>query len=200
MNKNVRIQMTADEKMAQDIIGNNSINFTMSENIDEMIKKEKINKFNDQVDKYAEDLQSHVDGLQKVAEELGANMELIEIKPLFNKILIKPFSQNPFQRIVVDKKSNIVIDTGGLSPEHFNQDNGKQEKDEQMIIVGAVQEVGPDVKYLIPGDVIMYYKGSAMPVPFYKQGLWCLAETQVITVVNEGLETRFNKLKENGRN
>lgn len=201
MSKNVRLQMTSEEKMAQDILGTSGINFNMSEGkIEDLIKRDKQNKFNEQVDKYTEELKSHVDGLQKVAEDMGANMELIEIKPLFNKILIKPFEQNPFQRIVIDKKSNLVIDTGGLAPEHFNQDNGKQEKDEQMIIVGAVQEVGPDVKYLVPGDIIMYYKGSAMPVPFYKQGFWCLSETQVITVVNEGLEERFNKTKENGRN
>ena len=199
MNKQ-RIVMTNEEKMAQDLIGANSVNFNMSEgNIEDIFRKDKTRKFNDQVDKYTEELRQHVDGLQKVAEDMGANMELIEIKPLFNKILIKPFEQNPFQKIVIDERSNLVIDTGGLAPEHFNQDKGIQEKDEQMIIVGAIQEVGPDVKYLIPGDIVMYYKGSAMPVPFYKQGLWCLTETQVITVVNEGLETRFNEIR-NGRN
>ena len=200
MAKNVRMQMTNDEKMAHDLIGQNSVNFNMSEgNIDDILRRDKTNKFNEQVDKYTEELKSHVDGLQKVAEDMGANMELIEIKPLFNKILIKPFEQNPFQRIVVDSKSNLVIDTGGLAPEHFNTNTGKQEKDDQQIVVGAVQEVGPDVKYLIPGDIVMYYKGSAMPVPFYKQGLWCMNETQVITVINEGLEKRFNILKD-GRN
>lgn len=69
-----------------------------------------------------------------------------------------------------------------------------------MIITGAIQEVGPEVKYLQVGDVIMYRKETAMPVPFYKQGLMCIAENQVIAVVNEGLEKRFNKIKEDGRN
>lgn len=200
MAKNVRMQMTADEKMAYDLIGQNSINFNMAEGkIEDMLKRDKSNKFNEQVDKYTEELQAHVNKLQTAVEQVGVNMELLEIKPLFNKILIKPFEQNPFQKIVIDSKTNIVTDMGGMAPEHFNTNTGKQEKDEQQIIVGAVQEIGPDVKYLVPGDVIMYYKGSAMPVPFYKQGLWCMNETQVITVVNEGLEERFKSLKD-GRN
>lgn len=194
--------MTEEEKMAQNIVGlnNDNLQFNMSsgEKIEDMLQREKSRKFNEQVDKYAEELKSHVDGLQQVAENMGADMSLIEIKPLFNKILIKPFAQNPFQRIVIDKKSNIVIDTGGLPPEHFDTNKGTQEKDEQNIIVGAIQEVGPDVKYLIPGDIVMYFKGSAMPVPFYKQGFWCMSETQVIAVVNESLEKRFNGIKNGG--
>lgn len=190
-------RMTDDEKMVQDLIGDNSINFNMSEGkIEDIFKREKARKFNEQVDKYAEELNSHVNNLQDVAEQLGANMEEIEIKPMFNRILIKPFAQNPFQRIVVDEKSNLVLDTGGLAPEYFNQDSGKQEKSEQMIITGAVQEVGPEVKYIVPGDVIMYRKETAMPVPFYKQGFMCLAENQIIAVVNEGLEKRFKMIKD----
>lgn len=201
MAKQQRVFMTEQEKMAQDMVGQNSVNFNMSEgNIEDIFQREKSKKFNEQVDKYAEELTEHVKNLQDVAERLGANMEEVEIKPMFNRILIKPFSQNPFQRIVIDTKSNLVIDTGGLAPEHFNQDSGKQEKDEQMIITGAIQEVGPEVKYLQVGDVIMYRKETAMPVPFYKQGLMCIAENQVIAVVNEGLEKRFNKIKEDGRN
>ena len=192
-----RMFMTESEKMAQNILKDTGVNFNMSEGkIEDILQREKSKKFNEQVDKYAEELEQHVSNLQDVAENLGVNMESIEIKPMFNRILIKPFSQNPFQRIVIDEKSKLIVDTGGLAPEHFNQDNGKQEKDEQYIIVGAVQEVGPEVKYLIPGDVVMYRKETAMPVPFYKQGFMCLAENQIIAVVNEGLEKRFK----DGRN
>ena len=192
-----RMFMTESEKMAQNILKDTGVNFNMSEGkIEDILQREKSKKFNEQVDKYAEELEQHVTNLQDVAENLGVNMESIEIKPMFNRILIKPFSQNPFQRIVIDEKSKLIVDTGGLAPEHFNQDNGKQEKDEQYIIVGAVQEVGPEVKYLIPGDVVMYRKETAMPVPFYKQGFMCLAENQIIAVINEGLEKRFK----DGRN
>ena len=188
-----RVIMTQDEKMAQDILGTDGINFNMAENkIEDLFEKENIRKFNSQVDEYAERLEKHVEGLKEVADNLG-NISKVEIKPMFNRILITPFKQNPFQRIKIE--NGIITDLGGLTPQFKNMDNGRIEEMEQMIITGAVQEVGPEVKYIVPGDVIMYRKETAMPVPFFKQGLMCIAETQVIAVVNEGLETRFNEIK-----
>lgn len=188
-----RVIMTQDEKMAQDILGTDGINFNMAENkIEDLFEKENIRKFNSQVDEYAERLEKHVEGLKEVADNLG-NISKVEIKPMFNRILITPFKQNPFQRIKIE--NGIITDLGGLAPQFKNMDNGRIEEMEQMIITGAVQEVGPEVKYIVPGDVIMYRKETAMPVPFFKQGLMCIAETQVIAVVNEGLETRFNEIK-----
>ena len=185
--------MTQDEKMAQNIFGTDGINFHMQEdNISDLYEKEKARKFNDQVDEYADRFEKHVEDLKQAAEDLG-DIENIEIKPMFNRILISPFKQNPFQRIKVE--NGIITDMGGLAPQFKNMDNGRIEEMEQMIITGTVQEVGPEVKYIVPGDVVMYRKETAMPVPFFKQGLMCLAETQIIAVVNEGLETRFNNIK-----
>lgn len=199
MGKNSRMLLTEEEKLAQNLVGFDGTITNMGENkIEDMFEKERARKFNDQVDAYADRLEKHVNELQQTSENLGVNMELIEIKPMFNRILIKPFKQNPFQRIRYNE-SGLIIDTGGLAPEFKNMDNGRIEEMEQMIITGAVQEVGPEVKYIVPGDVIMYRKETAMPVPFYKQGLMCIAETQVVAVINEGLEQRFNNIKENGR-
>lgn len=197
MANNKRVIMTQEEKMAQDILGTDGINFNMGENkIEDLFEKENARKFNNQVDNYAERIEKHVETLKESAENLG-NIENVEIKPMFNRILITPFKQNPFQRIKIE--NGIITDMGGLAPEFKNMDNGRIEEMEQMIITGAVQEVGPEVKYIVPGDVIMYRKETAMPVPFFKQGLMCIAETQVIAVVNEELEKRFNEIKY-GRN
>lgn len=191
-----RMIMTQDEKMAQDILGTDGITFHMGENkIENIFEKEKVNKFNEQIDSYANRLENHVEGLKEAADKLG-DISNVEIKPMFNRLLITPFKQNPFQRIKYE--NGIITDLGGLNPQYHNNDTGKIEEMEQMIITGAVQEVGPEVKYIVPGDVVMYRKETAMPVPFFKQGLMCLAETQIIAVVNEGLEKRFNEIK-NGK-
>ena len=188
-----RMIMTQEEKMAQDILGTDGINFHMGENkIENLFEREKARKFNEQVDNYADRLEKHVGDLKESSQSLG-NIENIEIKPMFNRILITPLKQNPFQRIKIE--NGIITDLGGMAPEFKNMDNGQIEQMEQMIIVGVVQEVGPEVKYILPGDAIMYRKESAMPVPFFKQGMMCIAETQVISVVNEGLESRFNAIK-----
>ena len=186
--------MTNEEKVAQDMIGTQGVNFNMAEGtINEIIEKENARKFNSELDKYSEKITNYVNELQESAANLSSDPNLIEIKPLYNKALIKPFEHNPFQQIKVDKKTGLIVDLGGFeSSIHKSQDTGKFEEEEQMILVGAVQEVGPDCKYVQPGDVVFYMKGSGAPVPFFKQGFWCLPETCFMAVVNEGLEKRFN--------
>ena len=180
MGKNVRLNLTEKEKLAQSIVGLESeglrVNMSEEPTIEEMIDREKAAKFNDQVDEYIE------------------NMNSIEIKPMFGRILIKPFAQNPFQKIK-RSDSGIIIDTGGMVPTYKSNDTGEWEEEKQFIITGTVVDCGPDVKYLSQGDVVFYRVDTAVPVPFFKQGLVSLSENQIVAVVNEGLTDRFNKRK-----
>ena len=52
-----------------------------------------------------------------------------------------------------------------------------------------------DFELIKEGDVIFYRIDTAVPVPFFKQGFVSLAESQIIAVVNEGLQDRFNNIK-----
>lgn len=199
--KNVRLGLTENEKLAQQVVGLNTehANFHMAEgSISEIIQKEKTNKFNDQVDEYVEKLKTHTEALKDSTEKLGYDITKLEIKPMFNRVLITLFDKNPFQKITMSK-SGLITDMGGLNPTYKNTDSGQIEEAEQIIIVGVVQEVGPDVKYTKVGDTVFIDKNSTRPVPFYKQGFHCLSEQQIIAVVNEGLEDRFEKIKEDGR-
>lgn len=200
--KDVRLGLTENEKIAQNIVGleSDSLSFHMgSENrIENIIENEKKNRFNDQVDEYVKRLNDHTQSLRKSTEELGYDITKLEIKPTFNRILVTLFETNPFQKLTVD--NGIITDMGGLAPTYKNTDSGEIEEAKQMILVGVVQEVGPDVKYIRVGDTIFMDRCSARPVPFYKQGLHCLSEQQVIAIVNESLESRFKEIKENGGN
>lgn len=196
--KDVRLGLTENERIAQNIVGLNtdSLNFNMSEgNIGDIIQREKQNKFNGMVDEYVDKLNAHTEALRRSTEQLGYDITKLEIKPTFNRILITLFEKNPFQKITVNK-SGIITDTGGLNPTYKNTDSGEIEEAKQMIIVGVIQEVGPDVKYAKVGDTVFVDRDSARPVPFYKQGLHCISEQQVIAIVNEGLENRFEKIRE----
>lgn len=195
--KDVRTKLTENEKIAQSIIGleTNGVNFNMAEgSIDEILEREKTNKFNDSVDAYVDRLSSHTKALRESTEKLGYDVTKLEIKPTFGRILITLFDKNPFQRITTTK-SGIITDLGGLNPTYKNTDSGEVEEAEQIIIVGVVQEVGPDVKYIQPGDTVFLDKSSVRPIPFFRQGLHCIGEQQVIAVVNEGLEDRFKEVK-----
>ena len=200
--KDVRLGLTENEKIAQEIVGmeSDSLNFHMSDSdrIENIIENEKRSKFNDKVDEYVDRLNEHTKALRETTEKLGYDISKLEIKPTFNRLLVTIFDKNPFQKVTV--KGGIIVDMGGLAPTYKNTDSGEIEEAQQMILVGVVQEVGPDVKYIKVGDTIFMDRNSARPVPFYKQGLHCLSEQQVIAIVNEGLESRFEEIKENGGN
>lgn len=194
--KDVRIFSTNNEKLAQEARGvNDSLVFNMSENtVDNLIQKEKASKFNSEVEQYNEQLEKNNKDFEESKDKVNYNIEKAEIKPMFNRVLVQQFKVNPFQRMEV--KGGIIVDTGGYNPHtQFNQQSGKYEEQDQFIVTGCVIEVGPETKYLKEGDVIYFRKDTAVPVPFFKQGFVSLGESQIIAVVNEGLQDRFNKIK-----
>ena len=195
--KDVRLYSTENEKIARELLGTDS-NFTsvnMKENsLDSLIKKEKASKFNSEVEKYNEKLEQNNKDFKESQDKVEYDISKAEIKPMFSRILVQPFKVNPFQKIKV--KNGLIIDTGGYTPHtQLNEQTGRYEEQKQFIVTGCVVEVGPEVKYLKEGDVIFYRVDTAVPVPFFKQGFVSLAESQIIAVVNEGLQDRFNNIK-----
>ena len=195
--KDVRLYSTENEKIAKELLGTDS-NFTsvnMKENsLDSLIKKEKARKFNSEVEKYNEKLEQNNKDFEESQNKVEYDISKAEIKPMFSRILVQPFKVNPFQKIKVE--NGLIIDTGGYTPHtQLNEQTGRYEEQKQFIVTGCVVEVGPEVKYLKEGDVIFYRIDTAVPVPFFKQGFVSLAESQIIAVVNEGLQDRFNNIK-----
>jgi len=189
--------LSENEKLALRMAGESTSRImTMDgKTADDVIEERNVRKFNDQVDRYVEKFEKHSTNLEEFANKINDNVENIEIMPIGSYLLVKPFSENPFQRIVKDSKSGLILDLGGQKPEYKNTDNGQIEEEESFIIVAVVQEAGPECKYIKPGDTIMYTKPSAVPVPFYKQGLALVNEMRALVVINEGLTKRFNELK-----
>ena len=195
--KDVRLYSTENEKIAKELLGIDS-NFTsvnMKENsLDSLIKKEKARKFNSEVEKYNEKLEQNNKDFEESQDKVEYDISKAEIKPMFSRILVQPFKVNPFQKMKVENR--LIIDAGGYTPHtQLNEQTGRYEEQKQFIVTGCVIEVGPEVKYLKEGDVIFYRVDTAVPVPFFKQGFVSLAESQIIAVVNEGLQDRFNNIK-----
>lgn len=193
--KNVRLNLTENEKIAQAATGlGDHLKFNMQENnIDTIINKEKANKFNSQVDAYKEALEENNKKTKQAQNEVQYDIEKAELKPMFSRIIVKPLAHNPFQK--VQMQGPLIVDAGGYTPHaELNPISGKYEEQKEFIVTGCVIEVGPETKYLKEGDIIYYRRDTVVPVPFFKQGLVSLAENQVIAVVNEGLTERFNNV------
>lgn len=195
--KEPRIKMTENEQIAANVLGldSNYTSINMGErSIDNMIQREKANKFNNEVEKYNAQLEENQKTFEEAQSQVAYDINRAEIKPMFARLIIKPFKVNPFQKMEV--KGSIIVDAGGYTPHaELNPMTGKYEEQKQFIITGYVVEVGPEVKYLQEGDVVYYRVDTAVPVPFLKQGLVSINENQVIAVINEGLIERFNSIK-----
>ena len=192
-----RIKTTNDEKLMQNALGvdvDRAV-FNMSESdINTILDKEKSRKFNNELEKYQDKLESNNRTLEETQQQLSYDINKAEIKPMFSRVLVKPFKVNPFQQMKIE--NGIIVDAGGYTPHlDLNPVTGKYEEQKELIVTGCVVEIGPDVKYLQEGDIIYYRVDTSVPVPFLKQGLVSLDEKQIIAVINEGLNERFNGRK-----
>jgi hypothetical protein len=189
--------LSENEKIAMRIAGESTSRVTTLDGrtADDIIEERNVKNFNAEVDKFTEKIDKQFTDVQEFADKINSNAANIEIMPIGNYLLVKQFDDNPFQRIVRDSKSGLILDMGGMAPQYKNTDNGQIEEEEQFIKVGVIQEVGPEVKWCQPDDTIFFTKNSAVPVPFYKQNLQLVCENRVLAVVNEGLTERFNKSK-----
>lgn len=194
--KNERMNLTNNEKLA--FINADGRDYTShnmaGDSVDALVQKEKARKFNNELEQFQEDMNKRNNEVKEAQEKIGYDINEAEIKPLFKRILIKPFKQNPFQQMKVE--NGIITNAGGYTPHaQLNPLTGRYEEQEQFIRTGCVVEVGPETRYLKEGDVIYYRKDTVVPVPFIDWGLVSLDENQVIAVVNVGLAERFNKIK-----
>ena len=191
MNKD-RAIFNQNEKLAMTINGFESggMHFNVNEKqADDLVKNEAISKFNTQVDEYVNRFEEHAKALEKAVEEFTMSSKA-EIRPIGNYIIIKPFAENPFQRI--KKVGGLIIDLGGQKPQYKNNDNGEIEEEENITKSGVIVEVGPECKWAQIGDCVFYPRTSIIPVPFYKQGLELVNEARLIAIVNDNLTERFN--------
>lgn len=191
--KDVRVNLTENEKLARVNSGleSEAKHFYMNnQRADEILEREARTKFNEKVDEYIEKFDKHSEALQEYTKEIADNAANLEIMPIGNNILIKPFAENPFQKIQVSD-SGLIVDLGGQAPTYKSNETGEYEEEEQFIHVGTVLEAGTDCKFIQEGDTVMWTKTSEIPVPFFKQGLVLVNENRIIVVINEGLKARF---------
>lgn len=191
----MRNELSDNEKIARAISGIDSGATFMNvddRSLDKMIDDEKRAKWNEGVAKIEDKFKDHENKLQEAADEYAKNLDGVQIMPIGNYVIVRPFAENPFQKVEVDSKTGLILSTGGLIPEYKRNDSGEYEEAEQRIKVGVVIQNGPDCKWLKNGDTIMWDIHSEVVVPFYNFGFRLVNETRAICVINDDLNKRFN--------
>lgn len=198
---NLKNELSSKEKFSRTVMGvDTEASFNANDAVEaDMVKAEKVAKFNEQVDAMENKLNSYMKSVEEQSINLAQELEGVDILPMFNYALIRPFEHNPFQRIKVE--SGIIVDAGGLAPEYKNQENGNIEEEKELVKVGMVVETGHTCQFLKPGDLVFYNDMmSAVNVPFYRLGLVAVNEQRIIAVVNSDLAKRKADLLNNGNN
>ena len=73
-----------------------------------------------------------------------------EIMPLYNNVILRPYSENPY--VSMQSKDGLL-----LTDDQFDsQDSGETEKRDLLIGCAQVIEIGPECKYLQVGDDVFY--------------------------------------------
>lgn len=194
--QSLELHNVEEVKVAQQVVGleSGAQHFVLnsSEDVEERMKRDAAVKFNDAVDEYTSKMDNYIKDVEDKAKSIAENMNGLEIMPVFNYLIVRPYDQNPYQKIKVTS-TGLIYDLGGHKPEFKNPDNGQFEEEESFIVVGKVIEVGPETKYVREGDDVFFTKPSQTPIPFFKMGLVYVSEQRVLAVVNEKLRQRFLK-------
>lgn len=190
----MRSQLSEVEKLAREIspVDSGAIYVNLNEKtLDERIEDHQREKWNDAVEKIQTKFADHEQKLQEAADEYAKNLNGVQIAPIGNYVIVRPFKENPFQKVQVSP-SGLIISTGGMTPEYKSNESGEYVEAENPIRVGVVIEVGPECKWLKSGDTIMWTVMSEVCIPFYNFGFKLVNETRALCVINDDLKERFN--------
>lgn len=187
-----KIYLNSNEKLARSVTGLETAakHFVVNgESADKVFKREAVSKFNTKVSEYSEKVNKYETLVKECQEGLSSDLNNLQMKPLGNYVIVKPYATNPFQQI---KKtdSGIILDLGGMAPEIKSNETGEYEEEELYVKTGVVIEAAPECKYVRVGDTIFWTKPSEVMIPFFKQGLMLVNETRILAIINSDLDSR----------
>lgn len=186
--RDVNLTPTSNEKVSTAISSEEAKSFVVSKNtIENSTILENVTKQNEDVNEYLDNLDSYNE--QLASEQEDFDLSTLEMKPLYEGIIIKPYITNPFQRI--KKEGGLIVDLGGKSPQYKSHEDGQIHEEEAFIKVGKVVEVGTKCTYTKIGDIVMWRKPSETMIPFYRQGFVLVNEHSLMAIFNSELTKRF---------
>ena len=174
--------------------GESAVGFAGAKSLDDATREKAIEVFNENFDKKKTIVQEQIDRELEEAKRMTEKMDSMEIVPLSTYVLVRPYANNPFEKLVEEGGILIAKPNG----EFDNPDTGEKDTEYNLSVQADVIEVGPACKYVKEGDIVYYRRACGVPIPFFRQGFEVVAEQQIHVVINEGIKERFAKLKENG--
>ena len=151
--------------------------------IEEAVKKQKEEKELEEAGKVLVELQ------KAKQEEILSKLETLEMLPVGVNLIILPYPENPYKKFI---EGNIIVDTSSI---FLNPDTGEMDKNELLVKAAKVIEVGPDCKYVRPGDDVFYPTRVTSPIPFMSMGYLLINEPNIVTFIGQNLKERIKNGK-----
>ena len=151
-------------------------------------KRDVIKSFNDATIESSKKFTSYIDKEIEKSKKIKEDAENLEIMPTNGNILIRIYGKNPWEHIKTTESGLIIPMYNGS---YVSKESGEIETEVLAVKHGEVIEVGPDVRYVKPGDDIIFRNNTQLPTPFLGQSLWVVSQNNVVVVINEGLKNRF---------
>lgn len=108
------------------------------------------------------------------------------VQPNGYTVIFTKYERNPYRQSA-RSASGLILDTGYDSHEYeFSHETGQMERNDLGIICCNVVAVGPECKYVKPGEDIYLRNVGIAPVPFGGRDYWAISEQNIICrVVND---------------
>ena len=108
----------------------------------------------------------------------GVDMSEVDIIPVNNNVLIKPYLQNPY-RYIETTASGLIVGVES-SKTYKSNETGEIEQNNEVVKCGKVLAVGPACKNVNVGDDVYYTTYSEAKLPFRKKGYVIVGEGLLI--------------------
>jgi len=175
-----------------DFIGGGTAISTNTDKVTAEQKIQAVNTYNATTKEAAKAFNDNIDKELAKSREIKEKAASLEIMPTSSYVLVRIYDKNPWEEITVTDSGLILPIYNG---EFKSKDTGERDTEDLCIKFAEVIAVGPEVKYLKAGDDIIFRNHTQLPAPFLAQKFWIVGEGNVIVVINEGLEARFNEIK-----
>lgn len=102
------------------------------------------------------------------------------VQPNGYTVIFTKYERNPYRKSS-KSKSGLILDTGYDAHEYeFSHETGQMERNDLGVICCNVVAVGPECKYVKPGEDIYLRNVGIAPVPFDGRDYWAISEQNII--------------------
>ena len=101
----------------------------------------------------------------------------VTLIPGMDGILVTLYETNPYRRI--ERTSSGLIVGIESDKKYKSNETGEMEENDEYIVCGHVVAVGPEAKYVKPGEDVYFPKHIALVLPFRKMGYYIINERNI---------------------